>query len=207
MGDVTFNGLALTSAPGSVMTPRPASEQLVAAAVACVGSGAARVADVGTGSGAIAVAIADACPQAEVWATDVTGAAVALARANVRRHGLEGRVFVRRGDLLDPLTGSFALIVANLPYLAAAAAARHPDLATEPFDAVFAPGDGLDPYRRLIHTAWARLAPEGVLLFQLHRRVVRARRAELPALRIALDELARRLPGAPIASAGARAAA
>jgi release factor glutamine methyltransferase len=207
MGDVTFNGLALTSAPGRVMTPRPASEQLVAAAVAFLGSDAARVADVGTGSGAIAVAIANACPRAEVWATDVTRAAVALARANVRRQGLEGRVFVRRGDLLDPVTGSFDLIVANLPYIAAGAAACHPELDTEPFAAVFVPGDGLDPYRRLIHTAWARLAPDGVLLFQLYRRVVRARRAELPALRIALDEFARRLPGAPIASAGARAAA
>jgi release factor glutamine methyltransferase len=207
MGDVTFNGLALASAPGRVMTPRPASEQLVAAAVTLVGAGAARVADVGTGSGAIAVAIANACPQAEVWATDVTRAAVALARANVRRHRLEGRVFVRRGDLLDPVTGSFDVIVANLPYIAAAAAPCHPELDTEPYAAVFAPGDGLGPYRRLVHTAWARLAPGGVLIFQLYRRVVRARHAELPALRIALDEFARRLPHAPIASAGARAAA
>jgi release factor glutamine methyltransferase len=207
MGDVTFNGLGLTSAPGGVMMPRPASEQLVAAAVTFLGSDAARVADVGTGSGAIAVAIANACPRAEVWATDVTRAAVALARANVRRHGLEGHVFVRPGDLLDPVNGSFDLIVANLPYIAAAAAVCHPELATEPFTAVFAPGDGLDPYRRLIHTAWARLAPDGVLLFQLNRRVVRARRAELASLRIALDEFARTLPGAPIVSSGVRAAA
>lgn len=207
MGDVTFNGLALASAPGRVMTPRPASEQLVAAALACVGSRAARVADVGTGSGAIALALADACPRAEVWATDVAPAAIALARANVRRHGLEGRVFVRHGDLLEPVTGSFDLIVANLPYIAAAAAACHPELDTEPFGAVFAPGDGLDPYRRLIETAGARLTPDGVLLFQLYRRVVSARRAELPALRTALDQFATRLPGAPVTSAGARAAA
>ena len=207
MEDVTFNGLALASAPGRVMTPRPASEQLVGAAVACVGCGAARVADVGTGSGAIAVAIAKACPRAEVWATDVTSAAVALARANVRRHRLQGRVFARRGDLLDPVTGSFDVIVANLPYIAAGAAACHPELETEPFAAVFAPGDGLDPYRRLIRVAWVRLAPDGVLLFQLYRRVVRACRAQLPALRLALDEFAKRLPGAPIASIGARAAA
>jgi release factor glutamine methyltransferase len=207
MGDVTFNGLALTSAPGRVMTPRPASEQLVAAAVACVGSGPARVADVGTGSGAIAVAIADACPQAKVWATDVAPAAVALARANVRRHGLEGRVFVRRGDLLDPVTGSFDLIVANLPYVPVAAATRHPELDIEPFAAVFAAGDGLHPYRRLIDTAWARLAPEGALLFQLYRRVVGTCRAELPALKIALDDFARRLRGGAIASAASRAAA
>lgn len=207
MGDVTFNGLALISVPDRVMTPRPASEQLVDAALACVGSRAARVADVGTGSGAIAVAIANVCPRAEVWATDVTRAAVALARANVHRHGLEGRVFVRRGDLLAPVAGSFDLIVANLPYIPAASAACHPELHVEPFDAVFTPGDGLDPYRRLIQTAWMRLTPDGVLLFQLYRRIVRASHFELPALRVALDTFARRLPSSPIASAGSRAAA
>lgn len=189
------------------MTPRPASEQLVAAAVACVGSSAARVAEVGTGSGAIAVAIASACPQAEVWATDVAPPAVALARANVRRHGLEDRVFVRRGDLLDPVAGSFDLIVANLPYIAAAAAACHPELEREPFAAVFSPRDGLDPYRRLIHTAWVRLVPGGALVFQLYRRAVGASRGELPALRVALDEFAATLPGGPIVPAGVRAAA
>jgi hypothetical protein len=78
--DVAFNGLALAGAPGRVMTPRPASERLVAAVVARLGEHAARVADVGTGSGAIAVAIASTCPQIEVWATDTSPCAVALAR-------------------------------------------------------------------------------------------------------------------------------
>ncbi|HEV8249990.1 MAG TPA: methyltransferase [Gaiellaceae bacterium] len=176
MGHVSFNGLRLLSAPGQVMTPRPTSEQLVAAAAARVGTRRARIADVGTGSGAIAIAIATVCPRAEVWATDASRCSVALARANVRRHRLEGRVVVRYGDLLGPVPGLLDLIVANLPYVAASTAGDHPDLEREPFAAVFAPGDGLEPYRRLVDTAPARLAENGVLLLQLHRRVVAAGR-------------------------------
>lgn len=187
MGHVGFNGLRLLNAPGQVMTPRPASEQLVAAAAARVGGRRARIVDVGTGSGAIAIATATVCPRAEVWATDASRRAVALARENVRRHGLEGRVVVRRGDLLGPVPGLLDLIVANLPYIAASSAADHPELAREPFGAVFAAGDGLDPYRRLVDIAPGRLADDGVLLFQLHGRVVAAGRAELPGVRAALD--------------------
>jgi release factor glutamine methyltransferase len=185
--DVTFSGLALLTAPGRVMIPRRASERLVAAAVARVGGRRARVADVGTGSGAIAVAIASACPRAEVWATDTSFPALALARANVRRHGLEARVFVRHGDLLAPVPGLLDMVVANLPYIPTSSAAQHPDLRAEPFAAVFAPGDGLDPYRRLVDAATARLAANGVLLLQLYGRVVAATRGELPALQASLD--------------------
>lgn len=187
MGYVSFNGLRLLSAPGRVMTPRPASEQLVTAAAALVGARRARIADVGTGSGAIAIAIATVCPRAEVWATDTSRCAVALARENVRRHHLQGRVIVRHGDLLDPVPGLLDVIVANLPYLAASTAADHPELKVEPFPAVFAAGDGLEPYRRLIERAPAQLAADGVLILQLYRRIVVASAGELPALRAALD--------------------
>jgi release factor glutamine methyltransferase len=170
------------------MVPRPASEQLVAAAVARVGGRRARVADVGTGSGAIALAIANACPRAEVWATDTSFPALALARANVRRHGLEPRVLVRHGDLLDPVPGLLDMVVANLPYIPASTAAQHPELEAEPFAAVFAPGDGLDLYRRLIDATASRLGTSGGLLLQLYGRVVAATRAELPALRASLDD-------------------
>jgi release factor glutamine methyltransferase len=190
MGQVTFSGLELRTAPGRVMTPRPASEQLVAAAVARIGTRSARVADVGTGSGAIAIAIAHARTQAEVWATDSSIDAVALARENVARHGLEGRVFVRHGDLLTPVPGLLDLVVANLPYLAAATAPEHPELSGEPFDAVFTAGDGLGAYRRLAAAAATKLTADGALLLQLHRRTVAASRAELTALRAAFDEQA-----------------
>ena len=187
MHEVTFSGLRLLTAPGRVMTPRPASEQLVAEARARLVDRRARVADVGTGSGAIAVAIARACPHVEVWATDTSRCAVLLARGNVQRHRLEERVFVRHCDLLDEVPAPVDLIVANLPYLPASVAVEHPDLMTEPFESVFAPGDGLDPYRRLMDAASKWLTEDGELLLQLHRRIVTANRAELPCLRSELD--------------------
>jgi HemK-like putative methylase len=177
------------------MTPRPATEQLVARALELVRDRPARVVDVGTGSGAIAIAVAAAAPKARVWATDTSRCAVALARLNVRRHGLADRVVVRHGDLLEPVPGSVDLIVANLPYLPAAAAARYPDLAAEPGESVFADGDGLDPYRRLLAVSAERLTRGGVLVFQLHRRVVSAKRDELSAVRRVFERAA---PLAPI---------
>ena len=182
--------MPIATAPGRVMTPRAASEQLVEAAIAHVGGRPARLADVGTGSGAIAVAVATALRRAQVWATDIDPAAVALARANVRRHGLEGRVFVLEGDLLAPVPGRFDLIVANLPYLAAATAAAHPELGAEPKSAVFVAGDGLDPYRRLAVAARERLAPGGLLAVQLHRRLLVAEAEELDGFTARLEAVA-----------------
>jgi release factor glutamine methyltransferase len=187
MSEVTFDGLVLATAPGLVMTPRMTSERLVAESSTRIGSRAARVVDVGTGSGAIAIAIAARCLGASVWATDIDRRAVALARANVLRHRLDDRVFVRLGDLLDPVPAPVDLIVANLPYLAVASVVEHPELRREPLAAVFAAGDGLDPYRRLVEAAPKWLAPDGIVLLQLHRRIVVAGRGELQALDAALS--------------------
>ena len=187
MHEVSFNGLSLAAQPGRVMTPRPASEQLVAAAVDVIGSRPARVADVGTGTGAIAVAIAEAAPNARVYATDTSPHALELAHANVRRHGLGGRVTVRHGDLLDPVPGPIDLVVANLPYLPAADAGLYPDLAGEPAAAVFAPGDGLGPYRRLLAACAERLDGHAAVIIQLHRQLLEATVADLHALRDGLE--------------------
>ena len=92
--DTTFCGLSFRAPPGRVMTPRPASEQLVAAARGIIGDRPARVVDAGTGSGALAIAIASAARNALVWGTDTSPDAVAVALENVRRHGLAGRIDV-----------------------------------------------------------------------------------------------------------------
>lgn len=188
MGHVTFHGVPLRTAPGSVMTPRRTTEQLVAAALERLPGHPARVVDVGTGSGAIAIALAAAAPEAEVWATDTSPGAVALARANVRRHRLSGRVHVRNGDLLEPVPDGIDLVVANLPYLPAADAACYPDLADEPATAIFAPGDGLEPYRRLLVACEERLSGDAAIVIQFHRRVLAATRDEVPALRARLEQ-------------------
>ncbi|HYY75236.1 MAG TPA: class I SAM-dependent methyltransferase, partial [Gaiellaceae bacterium] len=126
MGRAHFDGLVFVTQPGVVMTPRPASERLVAVALSLLGGRPAVVADVGTGSGALGLVIARAAPQARVWATDTSPAAVALARENVRRLGLGGRVIVCEGDLLEPIPGCVDLVVANLPYLPARERGLHP---------------------------------------------------------------------------------
>ena len=187
MGLIPFCGLGFGTRPGVVMTPRPASERLVRAAVGLVGDRPARVVDVGTGSGALAVAIAARAPRARVWATDSSPAAVELACANVRRHGLLHRVVVLEGDLLDPVPGPVDLVVANLPYLPLAERSLHVDVADEPLEAVFAAHDGLDPYRRLLEAAEERLAPDGAVVLQFRRNVLHAGRERLGRLRARLE--------------------
>jgi release factor glutamine methyltransferase len=170
--ETPFSGIHLLTSPGEVMTPRPATEALVEAAAELLGDRPACVADVGTGSGAIAVALALRAPRARIWATDVSEAAAELACANVRFHGLDDRIRVLCGDLLDGVPEALDLIVANLPYLPEHLRPERPELAGEPFAAVFAPGDGLGHYRRLLAASATALRPEGTLLIQLHRRVI-----------------------------------
>jgi len=185
-----FHGLELTTAPGRVFTPRPATEALVDAALVRVGDEPKRVADVGTGTGAIAVAIAVAAPNAEIWATDTSPAAVALARTNAERHDVADRVHVRLGDLLDPLPEPVDVVVANLPYLAACLHESAYD--SEPAEAIYAPGDGLDHLRRLLDLcADGKLAMPGWVLVQYHRRALEADCQHLDELRARLETQAR----------------
>ena len=190
MKTVTFNGLSFATDPGRVMVPREASEQLVASAVECIGTRSARVVDVGAGSGAIAVAIAAAAPNAHVVAVDNSRAAVALARVNIYRHGLRDRVSAVHGDLLDAVRGPIDVVVANLPYLPAADADSYPDLDGEPSEAVFSPGDGLDPYRSLLSACSERLDGDAAVFIQLHRRVLAGTRADLHILRARIESFA-----------------
>lgn len=177
----TFGGIELATSP-FVMTPRQTSLGLVACATEHLEHRAGVVVDVGTGSGAIALAVAEAAPQAAVWATDVSSTAVELARLNARRAGLHDRVTVRRGNLLDPFPGTADVIVANLPYLPLAERPIHPELVSEPVNAVFAEGDGLGLIRRLVAAARRRLTPDGLLALQVRGRIHAARRSELHAL-------------------------
>ena len=124
----TFGGLELVTSP-CVMTPRETSTGLVVCATDHLEGRPGVVVDVGTGSGAIALAVAETAPNAAVWATDVSSAAVKLARLNARRAGLHDRVTVRCGNLLDPFPGTADVIVANLPYLPLGERQSHPELA------------------------------------------------------------------------------
>jgi release factor glutamine methyltransferase len=178
-----FHGLTFVTDPGRVFTPRVTTEKLVDAALERLGDGAARVADVGTGAGAVAVTLALRAPNVEVWASDTCGRALALASLNAERLG--ARVHLVHGDLLDGIPRDLDLIVANLPYLAPGTEGYD----EEPEKAVFSTGDGLDHYRRLLAGAADHLTEDGGVLIQFQGEVLEAERSELPWLRTRLESL------------------
>ncbi len=185
--ETSFYDLSLLTAPGRVFTPRRATEKLVDAALERIDGVPMRVADVGTGSGAVAVALAVNRPDIEVWATDTNEDAIELARANAEKYGVGDRVHVVRGDLLDPVPVPVDLVVANLPYLPEQEHdGRYDD---EPPDAVYAPGDGLGPYRRLLDACreGKLVTPDGHVLIQFHREPLAADCWQLEDLREALE--------------------
>ncbi|HZP72618.1 MAG TPA: methyltransferase [Gaiellaceae bacterium] len=179
----TFQGLLFVTDPGRVFSPRASTEALVEAALARLGSKPARVADVGTGSGAIAITLALRAPAIEVWATDSCARALELAELNAGRLG--ARVHLVRGDLLEGIPRDLDLIVANLPYLEPGS----PGYDDEPTSAVFSTGDGLDHYRRLLAGAADHLGESGGVLLQFDRQVLEAERSELPWLGARLESL------------------
>ena len=173
-GTREFYGLDLTIHAG-VLVPRPDTETLVAEAISVLSRRAeptAVIADIGCGSGAIALALAASMADVTVHAVDRSPAAVALTRANAGRHGLGERVRVYLGDLTAPLPEPVDLIAANLPYV------RSDELPTlEPEVSVFEPAealdggaDGLDLVRRLLREAPACLKPGAAVLLELDPR-------------------------------------
>ncbi|HHX42587.1 MAG TPA: peptide chain release factor N(5)-glutamine methyltransferase [Chloroflexi bacterium] len=178
-----------------VLIPRPETEMLVEEALAWCWQAEGRcqrVADVGTGSGALAVTLARHLVQARVWAVDCSSAALAVAAHNVARYGLAERVFLVCGDLLAALSGPLDLIVANLPYVPAG---RLPRLETgvrdyEPHDALDGGPDGLEVIRRLLPEAAERLGAPGLLLLEIDEgqgaAVAAAAHAHLPTARISV---------------------
>jgi release factor glutamine methyltransferase len=161
-----------------VLIPRPETQRLVELALEVrAGRGAAtsvgsrsplRVCDVGTGSGCLALTVACEWPDAEVWALDVSAAALQAAAVNARRLGVAGRVRFVHGDLLDPVAGQdFDLIVSNPPYVPSEEIGLlQRELQWEPRRALDGGADGLAVIRRLLPAAYAHLEPGGVLLME-----------------------------------------
>lgn len=162
-----FWTLELEVTPATLI-PRPETELLVELALERLPRDmACRVADLGTGSGAIALALASERPQAQVVATDASVDALAVARRNAQRLGIRNVRFVQ-GDWLAPLVGErFVLVVSNPPYIEAADPhLAQGDLRYEPAAALASGADGLDAIRRIVADACAHLEPGGWLLFE-----------------------------------------
>jgi release factor glutamine methyltransferase len=154
-----------------VLSPRPDTETLVAAALDRLPERDtdARILEIGTGSGAVALAIAHERPKARITATDVSPAALKVAEQNARELGMEGRIEFAEGSLFGPVVGrQFDLVVSNPPYLAESERSElAPELAHEPDIALFAGPDGLAVLRDLVAEVPAFLAPGGGFAVEL----------------------------------------
>jgi len=171
-GEQEFFGLTL-HVTSAVLIPRPETEHLVEAVLAEITQASSvRILDVGTGSGAIAIAIAHHLPHAHITAVDISPAALDVASANAARHHLTSRIRLVESNLLEafsPGEPHFDAIVSNPPYVASADRdTLHPQVRDhEPASALFAGPTGLDIYRRLIPQARAALKPNGLLALEI----------------------------------------
>jgi release factor glutamine methyltransferase len=164
LGEWGFRRLTL-AVDGRALVPRPETEVVVERCLAhLAGHDASRVLDVGVGSGAIALAIADEHPGSVVVAVDGSESALALARENLGRTGLEARVTLRHGHLLDGVAGPFDLVVSNPPYVSASDyESLQPEIRLfEPREAVV--GDGV--WEPIAARAAGVLAPGGLLVLE-----------------------------------------
>jgi release factor glutamine methyltransferase len=169
-----FLGLEFRATP-DVLIPRPETEHLVEAAIERLRDcEAPRIADVGTGSGCIAVALAHALPHADIVALDISEAALSIAKENARRNGVESRIRFMQSDVLAAVAGEsaadfFDAIVSNPPYVAES---ERKTLAPEVRDfepeiALFAGPSGLEFYQRLFPAAKSALNPGGWLIVEI----------------------------------------
>lgn len=166
-GEAEFWSLPFTVSP-AVLIPRPDTEVLVEEALKRI-SGTCRVLDVGTGSGAIAIAIADERPEAKVEAVDLSPEALTVARGNAERNGVADRVALRQGDLRQLTGADYDLVVSNPPYIPSAdLAGLMPEVREfEPLLALDGGKDGLYAYRLLAAQAATLLKPGGWLLLEV----------------------------------------
>lgn len=159
-----FYGRDFYVAPG-VLIPRPETELLVERVLETVRPGM-RVLDIGAGSGCIAATLALECPGLSVLSSDVSDAALAIARRNCTT--LAAPVCLVRMDLANGfVSGSFDAVVSNPPYVESGSALAREVVDWEPGSALFAGADGLDVYRRLIPEAWRLLRPGGLLAMEI----------------------------------------
>ena len=163
-----FYGLPFAVSP-HVLIPRPETEHLVEAVLKRVSpQSQARILDVGTGSGAIAVSLAHALPRAQVTAIDLSSKALEVARRNAETHGVSERITWVQSDLLAAVTSlQFDVVVSNPPYIADREVLEPQVANYEPHTALYAGPTGLEAYVRLIPQARKVLKPNGWLLLEI----------------------------------------
>ncbi len=163
-----FYGLQIRVDP-RVLIPRPETEILVEVALAIARQCQAPLAEVGTGGGAVAIALAKNLLSVEIYALDSSPAALEVAEENCRHHGVLDRVSLLEGDLLEPLPQPVGLLVANLPYLSHRELEEAPPEVAEyePRQALNGGVDGLEQYRRLFAQAPRHLLPSATICLEM----------------------------------------
>lgn len=169
LGEAPFFGAIFAVEPG-VFIPRPETETIVSVfleRLRRLGQKPLRLADLGTGSGCIAVTLSRELPACLVVAVELSWNTLFVARRNVLAHGMAARVACVQGDWLQPLRGVVDGIISNPPYVPSRQVDGLPrDVRHEPRQSLDGGPDGLDPARRLIREASERLAPHGVLVLE-----------------------------------------
>jgi release factor glutamine methyltransferase len=167
LGEREFYGRAFRMTPAT-LDPRPDTETLIEAALRLLPEGA-RLLDLGTGTGAIAVTLLAERPSATGAATDISPEALDVALGNARRHGVAGRLSLLEGSWFGPVSGMFDMILSNPPYIPAAdIAGLSPDVRNfDPRLALVGGADGLDPYRAIASGAASHLAAGGHVLVEI----------------------------------------
>jgi release factor glutamine methyltransferase len=171
LGHWEFYGLDFSINP-SVLIPRPETELLVEEALSWLRAhpDRRRAADIGTGSGCIAVSLAKHSPNVKLIATDISAKALHVARVNAQKHNVEGFIEFINADLLSPLRGQhvrYDLICANLPYIPTNMLHTLPVYCREPTLALDGGADGLNSIRQLLLDAPKCLEPSGLLLLEI----------------------------------------
>jgi len=172
VGHKEFMGLDFVVTP-AVLVPNPDTEVLVQRAVEIArdANRPMRVADIGTGSGCIAIAIAHYAPNVEVVASDVSPEALEVARRNVDAHGMDGRIQLVCGDLMGQLAGSFDLVCANLPYVAEGSRLA-PEVVAQPARALYSDANGSALVTRLLDESPGHLSAGGRVLAELDPSII-----------------------------------
>jgi release factor glutamine methyltransferase len=170
-GHKEFFGIDFQVSP-STLIPRPETELLVEKAIGLANATfpqSCLIADIGTGCGAIAIAIAFHLPQAKIYATDISASALEIARGNCRQHGMSDRVTLLHGDLLCPLPEPVHLIVANLPYISESELPILPPEISmfEPQIAFSGGTDGLEQIEKLLSQCGEKLLPKGAVMLEI----------------------------------------